>query len=392
MPCVDLTHPRLRRFFLITSAVVAAACSSGCGSASNTPNVASVAVSPSITSVVIGGTTQLTGTPKDATGNPVTGQTVTWSTGNASVASVSNTGLVTGVAAGGPVTITATSDGINGTASITVTPVPVALVSVSPATPVVALGATTELTATTRDANGNVLVGRTVTWMSSNPAIASVSASGLVTGVALGGPVFITAISEGANGQVSVTVSQPSFNAAWHLRRQITVTPGVADAGADVPAAYSVPLQFDHAALVTAGKALASGNDVRIAYWTGSNWVELDRVLDAGSAWNSATTTIWFKKPAAIPASGTDNNYYVYYSNAAADAPPSSSANVFLFADDFESGNLSKWTQVPAALWAANNTHTHSGAFAVMYPAEGPGSHLLLTNPALNVENVYLDT
>src|SRR2546421_8122346 len=50
----------------------------------------------------------------------------------------------------------------------------------------VVLGAATQLTATPKDAVGNVLTGRAVTWASSNAAIATVSATGLVTGVAAG--------------------------------------------------------------------------------------------------------------------------------------------------------------------------------------------------------------
>jgi hypothetical protein len=83
--------------------------------------VASVAVAPASPSVMIGGTIQLTATTRDAGGNILTGRTITWSSGNSAVASVNATGLVTGVAAGGPVTVSATSEGITGTAAVTVT-------------------------------------------------------------------------------------------------------------------------------------------------------------------------------------------------------------------------------------------------------------------------------
>ena len=52
-------------------------------------------------------------------------------------------------------------------------------VTVSPAAPSVAVGATVQLTATPTNAKGE---GRTVTWASSAPAVATVSGSGLVTG------------------------------------------------------------------------------------------------------------------------------------------------------------------------------------------------------------------
>jgi len=79
--------------------------------------VASVIVTSA--TVGVGATVQLTATLKDAAGSVLTGRTVTWASGNTAVATVSSTGLVTGVAAG-HATITATSEGKSGTAVITV--------------------------------------------------------------------------------------------------------------------------------------------------------------------------------------------------------------------------------------------------------------------------------
>jgi hypothetical protein len=83
----------------------------------------------------------------------------------------------------------------------------VASVTVSPAAPTITVGLSAQLTASTLDAAGNALSGRTVTWSSSNSAVASVSATGLVTGIAVGGPVTITAASEGKSGTAVVTVA-----------------------------------------------------------------------------------------------------------------------------------------------------------------------------------------
>lgn len=70
----------------------------------------------------------------------------------------------------------------------------------------ITVGATLQITATTKDASGNVLVGRNVAWSSSNTSVATVSSAGLITGVA-DGSATITAISEGksATAQISVT-------------------------------------------------------------------------------------------------------------------------------------------------------------------------------------------
>jgi acid phosphatase len=85
----------------------------------DTAAVASVTVSPPSASVQVGQTAQLTATPKQASGAPLGGRVVTWSTSDSTVARVSATGLVTGRAAGSA-TVTATSEGKTGTSAITV--------------------------------------------------------------------------------------------------------------------------------------------------------------------------------------------------------------------------------------------------------------------------------
>jgi uncharacterized protein YjdB len=172
--------------------------------------VATVSVSGA-SSVIAGNTVQLSATTRDASGNVLTGRVVSWSSSNAGIASVnSSSGLVTGVAAG-TVTITATSETKTGTATITVsaaTPAPVATVSVSGPSGVL-VGSTVQLSATMRDASGNVLTGRVVTWSSALPLIASVNSNtGLVTGLAVG-TVTITATSEGKTGTASLSVAVP---------------------------------------------------------------------------------------------------------------------------------------------------------------------------------------
>jgi uncharacterized protein YjdB len=84
------------------------------------PTIASVMITPSAASVVAGGTSQLSATVKDATGSVVSGPSVTWASTNSAVATVGTNGLVTAVAAG-TATISATSSGVSGTATFTVT-------------------------------------------------------------------------------------------------------------------------------------------------------------------------------------------------------------------------------------------------------------------------------
>ena len=170
--------------------------------------VATVTVTPASATVVPGGTQQLTATTRDASNNALTGRSITWSSNNVAVATVNaSTGVVSGNAPGGPVTISATSEGKTGTAAITVTPAPVATVIVSPSPATVMVGGAQSMTATLRDANNNVLTGRVVNWSSDAPSVASVHPNtGVVTGVSPGSAT-ITGTSEGKSGTSSVTVT-----------------------------------------------------------------------------------------------------------------------------------------------------------------------------------------
>jgi len=71
-----------------------------------------------------------------------------------------------------------------------------------------------------------VVVGRSVTWSSDNPAVATVSETGLVTGVALGS-ANIKAVSEGQSGSAAVTVAPPlGYGSATEKKRIVDVGGG----------------------------------------------------------------------------------------------------------------------------------------------------------------------
>jgi hypothetical protein len=152
----------------------------------------------------VGLTTQLTATPRDANGNVLTGRTVTWVSSSPGVATVSATGLVTALVLG-TTTITATCDTRTAQAQITVVLVPVASVTVSPASLGMSLTETAQLTAVLRDGSGNVLTGRVVTWSSNASTVVSVDNAGLVRANAVGVAV-ITATSETRSGVANITV------------------------------------------------------------------------------------------------------------------------------------------------------------------------------------------
>lgn len=87
------------------------------------PAVQAVEVAPAFATIESGMTVQLTATLKDGAGNALPGRVVLWTTGHAAAATVSPGGLVRGNVMGWA-PITATSEGRDGRAEITVTPPP----------------------------------------------------------------------------------------------------------------------------------------------------------------------------------------------------------------------------------------------------------------------------
>ncbi|BAH37248.1 MAG TPA: hypothetical protein DGD08_00480 [Gemmatimonas aurantiaca] len=200
-------RPALQCLAFSVAMIATAACGSDDKSPTGNPpvTVASVAITPTTASVVVGATTTLTAVARDAQNNTLAGRTITYTSSAATIATVSATGVVTGVAAGSA-EIAATSEGKTATAQITVTPVPVASISITPTSDTLVAGDTASLRATVRDAQNNVLTGRVVNFTSSATNIATVSATGLVTAVAAG-TARITAASEGRTVEATILVT-----------------------------------------------------------------------------------------------------------------------------------------------------------------------------------------
>ncbi len=190
------------------------------------PTLSSIALTPANPSILAGATQQFTatGTFSDSSTRDLT-NSVTWTATDLSgtnVASISNVGLAAGNSAG-TATITATdpATSISGNTTLTVTgaPAPVLTsIAVAPANPSILAGATQQFTATgTFSDNSTRDLTASVTWRSSNAAIATVSdtapTKGLAAGVAPGGPVTITAtdtsVTPNVSGSTTLTVTAP---------------------------------------------------------------------------------------------------------------------------------------------------------------------------------------
>src|SRR6185312_1083758 len=144
----------------------------------------------------------------DAQNRVLSGRAITWSSGKTTVATVNPaTGLITAVDSGSA-TIIATSEGKTGSATVTVTLVPVASVTLAPPTAALVVGdVTAPFTVTLKDAQNRVLSGRAITWSSGKTTVATVNpATGLITAVDSGSATII-ATSEGRTGQATAVVS-----------------------------------------------------------------------------------------------------------------------------------------------------------------------------------------
>lgn len=148
--------------------------------------VFSVSVTPASSTVGTGAQTQLTAVTLDAAGNVLNGRAIAWSAAPSDVASVTGTGLVSGLKAGTAV-ITATSEGKSGTAVVTVTPSApppppppptIAKVRISPRNWKPRPGESLQFTARALDANDVEIQGVTFTWTSTNILRVTVSQTG----------------------------------------------------------------------------------------------------------------------------------------------------------------------------------------------------------------------
>ena len=165
---------------------------------------------------------------------------VTWSTSNATVATVDGQGKVTATGIGAA-TITATSvsdPSLKATASVAVSPA-VRSLSISPASAQIYLGETKALSVTADADEGASLA---VTWQSSNTSVAAVSGTGIVTAVATGSAT-ITATSVAnpakkatasvvvASRPVSVSITQGNQTlipgATFQLEATVSGDPGI---------------------------------------------------------------------------------------------------------------------------------------------------------------------
>lgn len=187
---------------------VAAACG-GSGDTTTAPAgpLATVTVSAVTTTVSLGSTLQLTAIPKDASGNVISGLSATWTSSNTSVATVSSVGVVSGLAVGS-VTITATINGIAGTAGLSV--------AVIVPTQAATVDATTLQTFSPPTVD--IVAGGTVTWR-----FASLTHNVTFDGGVSGTPTSITDATNTSIGRTFTTAGTFTYQCTLHPGMRGTV-------------------------------------------------------------------------------------------------------------------------------------------------------------------------
>ena len=165
--------------------------------------VSSVSLNKTSLTMTVGDTETLVSTvlPENAT-DP----SVTWTSGNTSIAMVSSTGEISAKAVGlTTVTVKTNDGGKTATCTVTVKPVNVSSVTLNRETLSLILGETVTLTATVLPENA---ANKSVVWSSSNTTVATVSTSGVVTAKAAGtATITVTATDGGSKATCLLTVT-----------------------------------------------------------------------------------------------------------------------------------------------------------------------------------------
>lgn len=177
-----------------------------CGGGDDGPELATIQVTPNPVAIAQQQTVQLQASVLNDAGQLVTGIPITFRTSNADIASVSNTGLITGGRAG-TATVTVEADDLENEVPVTVSAVSNAI-TLSPNPGVVPQNGTLQLVAQVTDLSGQPVLNPSVTYTSSNVLLATVSATGLVAPVGPAGQVVITATSGTLSTTAAVAITQ----------------------------------------------------------------------------------------------------------------------------------------------------------------------------------------
>ncbi len=166
--------------------------------------VGSISLAPPSGELFVGHTFKLDGTPLDLAGRPLPDRAISWKSSDPDIALITEDGLVQALRAG-PVSITATADGVSGELRLAVSPVRVDTVVVLPSELAIPVGEEQILRTLLLSGDGQELSDRDISWTSNDPQVASVRGSGRIVAHQKGSTTII-ASSEGRSGRARITV------------------------------------------------------------------------------------------------------------------------------------------------------------------------------------------
>lgn len=199
--------------------------------------VSSVSFDKPTESVQVGKTLTLTPT---VLAENAENKSLTWSSSNTDVATVSSSGIVTAKAVGTTTIKAEATDGSGkyATCTVTVTPVYVSSISLNQSSQTLYTGGTVTLTATVSPTNAT---NKSVKWSSSNADVASVSSAGVVTANKAGTATITATAADGSGKTATCTITVKQYATSISLDKtsetiyindnlQLTATVGPDDA------------------------------------------------------------------------------------------------------------------------------------------------------------------
>ena len=178
-----------------------------CTDSSEPPQLTQLTLSVPSTTVVTGQTVAVTPLPIDQFGVSMPPATIEWRSTATSIATVSASGMLTGIAPG-TVSIVATSGALTSQLPITVVAATLTSITVTIATPTLLPGQAVLATASGLDQLGRALASGRVAWVSSSPAVATVDSLGTVRAIAPGTSTLTASVGT-ISAQRTITVTAP---------------------------------------------------------------------------------------------------------------------------------------------------------------------------------------
>ncbi len=353
----------LLRYSAVLLTLALSACSAGNGSG---PVLQNVEVTPNSPSIAAGTRQQFKAVAVFSNGNTedVT-DSVTWSSSDATVATISNTTSTYGLAKTletGTTTITAAYPGGSGSATLTVTAAVISSLAVTPASTSIGASATQQFKATATFSDATTQdVTNSATWASSNVGVATISnasgSEGLAQAVAAG-TTMITAAFSGQTASTTLTVSSTVITS-------IAITPAATTIGSGTTQQFTATATYaDHTTQNVTSTATWSSSNVGVA--TISNASSSEGLAQAIA---SGTTTISATLNGQTGSTTLTVSSAIVTSLAITPATPSIANGMtqqFTATATFSNSNTQDVTQ--SAVWSSSNT-----AVATISNAGSPG-------------------